>query len=333
MKKVKMKNSMLRVLTLFTALSVVFVSCDSEDDNMGPDSNDNKGQANIGVTDAAVDAENVTGVYLRVQGVKVDGDDNANDHTVMFDAAQEINLMAYQNGDVYDMTSLDLNAGSYSDISFILADQESAFVKFTDNTTADIDLEGTVDNEYEIVGDFEIIANSTTDLVADIDLRKALHESSANGEFMLRSTARLVEVSTTGTIEGSIENYNELKSEMESEGTEAQVVVYAYLKGEFDEMEREDPDGDGLQGRFENSINSAVVQEDGTFTLAFMNDAEYEITVGSYEKADDAPEDAPYMFQNLLYISLFSETNLGLFVDDIDVNANAETNISLKLDW
>lgn len=311
--------------------AVAFTACNQEDDGMDTsDETKATGTANIAATDAAIDAENVTGVYLAVTGFHVDGDDDDNDTTVMLSSTQEFNLMAYQNGDTYDLGSIDLGVGSYSGITFILDEESPAYVEFDDNTTAELDLESD-DDEYEIIGDFEIEAESQTDLVADVDLRKAFHETSTEGEFMLRSTARLVRANIAGTIQGSVENFEEMQQEMEENETKAKLVVFAYAEGTFDESEMEDQDGDGVEARFENAVNSAVVTDDGDFTLAFMEESDYEIVVGVFEKDENAPDDEEYDFSEVIQSELSVDGSLDILIDGLGVNANSSTDLSIKL--
>ncbi|MEQ8469963.1 MAG: DUF4382 domain-containing protein [Marinoscillum sp.] len=321
------KFSLIAIIGLMTTL--IFTSCDQDDEgNKMPDETNETGTANIQATDAAIDAENVTGVFLSVTGIHVDGDDDSNDTTVMFDATEEFNLMAYQNGETYGLGSIDLGVGSYSDISFILDEEMPGYVAFSDDTSSEIELEGS-GNEYEILGAFDIEADSQTDLVADVDLRKALVKTSSEGEFMLRSTARLVEANISGTIEGSIENYEAMKTENDLEGTESKVVVFAYTEGSFDESEKED--GSGIEGRFENSINSAVVADDGSFTLAFMEESDYEIVVAVFEKDETEPEEEEFEFSELLETELSAGGSLDLILDGLGVTANSSTTVSIKI--
>ncbi len=320
------RSKLLAIASLCTAL--VFTSCDN--DEVQDPNESNQGTANFSATDAAVDAENITGVFLKVKGIKVDAVDDANDAELMFNSTQEFNLMTYQNGETYDLGSMDLNAGSYSDISFILDGDNPAYVQYKDNTTSKIDFENS-SNEYEVVGEFEITAESQTDLVADVDLRKALVKTSTEGEFMMRSTARLIEANASGTISGTISNYNEMKTDMEEREVEGKTVVFAYTKGSYSEAEKGDPDGLGVKGRFENAVNSAVVAEDGTFTLAFMNEADYEIVVASFEKSKTEPESKEYEFSSLIEAKLEAGASLDVLLEILGVEAQSTTNVSLEL--
>lgn len=332
-----MKRTRFNLLAILgMATAITFSACSNDDENVNePDGQQTeRGSANVAMTDAAVDAENVTGVYMNVEGIKVDGDDNANDTTIMFDATQEVNVMAYQNGKTYNFQSLDLKAGTYSGISFVLDQTQPAYVTFKDNTQSEIEIEGnsSASNEYKVIGDFEIKSESQTDLVADIDLRKAFKKTSAEGEYKLRTTARLVKANTAGTIQGSVENYNEMKAKMEEQNKKGKVVVFAYAQGTFEASEKEDADGEaGLKSRFENSVNSAVVAEDGSFTLAFMEDAEYEIVVASYEKSKDAPEEEEYEFSGSLETKLTVDAALSAVLSGLDVDANTSTTVKLYL--
>ncbi len=317
-----MKRTQLKFLVLSSVLSIfIFSSCNDKDMD-GTD----QGTANVSATDAAIDAENITGVYLTVKGITAASADASNNTTVMLDNAAEFNLMSYQNGEVFDIGSMGLNVGSYESISLILDETKPGYVKFQDNTEAMLEAA----SEYQVSGDFEIQSNAQTDLVADIDLRKAFRKTST-GEYQLRATGRLVASKSTGIIRGTVDNYNEMKADMESRDVDGKLVVYAYQKGSFSQSEENDADGEGPQGRFENAINSSVVAEDGSFTLAFMEEAQYDIVICSYEKAKNAPAEEPYQFSASVDARLNSDLSLGSLLGDIGVTSQTTTNLNVTV--
>ena len=71
----KTRNILSTLLALIT-LSALIYSCDSESDVSG------KGTAGVKVTDAAVDAENINGVYLSVLEVQAIGESETKTLTV-----------------------------------------------------------------------------------------------------------------------------------------------------------------------------------------------------------------------------------------------------------
>lgn len=298
-------------LTLFFALllTAAFTACDDEGSDMGT-----TGSARIGVTDAAVDDESITGVYLSVKGVEAISEDDGKDTIVYFEEAMTFDVMAYQNGDVFDLGEGDVNVGIYNELRLILDADNPAYLAFEDGSEEDLEVPSGTSSGYKIKGDFQISANNQTDLIIDIDLRKAL-VLTGNGRYILRPTARLIESEATGRIEGTVEEADFI--------TDEKLVVYAYAAGTYEESEADEP-AEG-ESRFENSINSAIVQEDGTFTLAFMEDGDYDLIVAAYE-----PEvEIDFVFGGLIDINVMIE---GEIVEEsLEISSNQTTEVSLEL--
>ncbi len=243
-----------------------FTACDDSESSAS-------GNTSVEATDAAVAYENVNAVYLAVDGIEATL--NGQTKTVAtFSEPKVFNIMAYQNGSTYFMGSGDLEVGQYSDLAFVMSGNSSSYVELKDGTTKDLDIEG--NSRYVINGAFEVASETSQTVVADIDLRKAL-VLNGSGDFMLRSTARLVSKSKAGTIRGKLEGQFDSSKE---------VIVYAYKKGTYSASEEAAPSSSS-RTRFENSINSAVVNENGEYTLAFMEEGDYELIIGTYENEDN----------------------------------------------
>lgn len=254
-----MKTSKMFSASLIGLSSLLaFTSCEGDSDVKST------GSANVKVTDAAVDAENITGVFLSVKEIQAKG---SSDLQVLatFDTAKVFNVMDYTEGATFDLGEGELYAGTYSELRLVL--EEGSYVEFEDGSEEPLEVPSGTSSGYKIKGDFQISANNETDLVIDIDLRKAFVKTGA-GDYILRPTARLIESEHTATIFGTV-----------SANNEDRVVIYAYEKGTFEESEAAEP-ADG-ESRFENSINSAVVS-DGEFTLAFMEPGEYDLIAVAY---------------------------------------------------
>lgn len=262
-----MKNLKTLIAALVVTTGLVFTSCDDKDDEMN-----SSGSVRVEATDAAVDAQNISGVYLSVEEVEVIANGEVR-NTITFDSPEEFNLMAFQNGQTKFLGEVDVEAGSYDEIRLILNSTTQAWVEFTDNTTQAIDVPSGSSSGYKIMGDFEVLANGVSEVVLDVDLRKALVQQ-GNGDFNLRPTARLISKAEAGSIQGNVD-----MSDMQDAD---KVVVYAYLEGTFSDSEMNEP-AEG-RSRFEGSINSAVASSTGNFTLAFMPEGEYELIVAEYNE-------------------------------------------------
>ncbi|RED91904.1 DUF4382 domain-containing protein [Marinoscillum furvescens] len=289
---------------LFAGATLLFAACNSEVDVSST------GKAKVGVTDAAIDAENISGVYLKVNEVKAKG--AASTKTVAtFDTPKTFNILDYQNGSTFDLGEGELAAGPYSELRFIL--EEGSYVKFKDGSTADLDVPSGTSSGYKIKGAFDIAADATTEVIADIDMRKAF-VLTGNGQYKLRPTARMIDASETSTIRGTINNHNQDR-----------VVVYAYAKGTYEQSESAAPSDDEAT-RFENSINSAVVSN-GQFTLAYMPAGEYELIAASYTKNES---EETYDFKSATVAEVFIGGNL---LDILEVSANADINVLIQADF
>ena len=298
--------------TLIAALIVmtgfVFTSCDDKNNEMN-----GTGTASFEATDAAVDAENISGVYLSVDELQVISNGEVK-NSITFEEPEVFDIMAYQNGQTKLMGETELDAGAYDDVRLILTSTAQAWVEFTDNTTQEITVPSGSTSGYKIKGDFEVLANGVSEVVLDVDLRKALVQE-GNGDYKLRPTARLISKAESGTIQGSVDMSNMQNAD--------KVVVYAYLEGTYNESETSEP-AEG-SSRFEGSINSAVVSSTGAFTLAFMPVGDYEIIVASY--SEDALTNE-FQFESATAVEV--EVN-GNLTSIFSVEARSVTNLLINL--
>ena len=181
-------------------------------------------------------------------------------------------------------------------------------------STDEVDVPSGSTSGYKIMGDFDVMANGMTELVLDVDLRKALVKR-GNGEFNLRPTARLITKSTAGMIEGAVDEENMQNAD--------KVVVYAYLEGTFQDSEMNEPTEGNA--RFENSINSAVADANGNFTLAFMPEGDYELIVSTYDKNE---LEGTFEFETATKV----EVSIGgTTTSVIEVQAKVVTNLLINL--
>lgn len=298
----KTRNILSTLLALIT-LSALIYSCDSESEVSG------KGTAGVKVTDAAVDAQNISGVYLSVAEVQAIGESETKTLTV-FDEPQIFNLMDYQNGSTYELGEGEIDAGIYSEIRLIT--DGNSYVSFDDGSTEPLNIPSGTSSGYKIKGDYQISANNRTDLVIDVDLRKAF-VMTGEGSYKLRPTARLINEEGTATITGTI-----------SATAEDRVIVYAYAKGTYDSSEEAEPASG--ESRFENSVNSAVVSN-GSFTLAFMEPGEYDLIAVAYESDET---NNTYNFRAATEAEVLLNGNI---LSILELEANTNVNLLLNVNF
>jgi len=304
-----MKNLKSLIAAFLIIPTLMLMSCDDESSS----ELDGTGTARIEATDAAVDAQNISGVFLSVDEAQVIANGQVQ-NSITFDSPREFNLMDFQNGETYLLGELDLEAGVYDEIRLMLTSTNEAFVQFTDGSTEAVNVPSGSSSGYKINGDFEILANGLTEIVLDVDLRKALVKR-GNGEFNLRPTARLITKSSTGMIQGELD-----EDDMENAD---RVVVFAYLEGTFQDSEMEEPTEGNA--RFENSVNSAVADANGNFTLAFMPEGDYELVVATFNENQ---------LQNRFEFETATSVNVmlnGSLSTTVDVQARIITDILINL--
>ena len=270
------------LLPLFS-VAVLFSACLKDPDfgDTNPDSDN--ARARIEITDAPVDNPNVKGVFVTVADIKIDGESWKG-----FDGKMTVDLLALQSGQTELLGEGDLKAGTHSQIVLVLDTEEDEDGDSPGCYVLDAlgnKRELSTDNEMslQVRGNFTTTADQTTTAVIDVDLRKAIiHRTGSTTQYQfvttseLKDAVRIVDKSTTGTIEGNL-----------TDGVSAsdKVIVYAYHKGDFDTDERL-PQGTS-QVTFQNAVSSAVVQEDGSFTLPYLESGNYEIRFVSYGEDDE----------------------------------------------
>lgn len=286
------------------------------------------GKVAVEMTDAPIDNADVEAVFITVADVKIDGESYAG-----FEGKQTINVKALQNGKTEALGLAALEAGSYSSLTLVL-DYESdedgnspgCYTENDQNEKEDLAPAGQTSGSFELVSDFEVTANSTTTLVMDFDLRKAIKQSGSGADrsysFVsdseLEASLRIVEEDASGTVEGS------LSSNLVS--TNGKVVVFAYSKGDFDKDTESSPNNNGL--RFRNAVTSTAavrIEDEWEFSLHFLEEGDYEVCYAVYEDED---QDGEATFEGFL------QTSLGLngsVTSDISVSANVSASLGVSI--
>jgi hypothetical protein len=304
-----MKNQKNMIIALAFVPAIVFSSCDNDSNTPEMEAT---GTARLEATDAAVDARNITGVFLSVEEAQFVANGQI-ENSITYESPQLFNLMDYQNGSTFAMGEATLSAGTYDQVRLILSSSTQAFVEFTNGASEEVEVPSGSTSGYKINGDFEILANGISNVIVDVDLRKALIQE-GNGGFRLRPTARLTSRENTGMIRGELD---------ENQQSTDRVVVFAYAEGTFSDSEMNEP----AQGssRFEGAINSATVDASGNFTLAFMPEGEYELIVAKYEENES---ENSFEFSSATSIDV---TIGGELTGVISVEANTMTTLVLDL--
>jgi len=296
-------------------LSLGLVSC-AEDDDVNSD----QSELRIEITDAPIDDASVKGAIVTVADVRVDGESFAG-----FQGKQTIDLLAYQNGDTRLLGEGMLESSSFSQISLVLDYEEDengespgCYILKEDNSKEDLSIDASGQQTINISNSgFTVEEGSSSTVVLDFDLRKAVKREDANQEnyefaveSQLRTAVRANKSSETGMVKGKCQNAYNFADK---------VVVYAYQEGSFNK-ETETTGNGSIQ--FQNAVNSAVVAEDGSYELHFLKEGNYELYFAAY---DDSDEDGQFELTGNLALDIAGALNLGL----AEINANSSTELNI----
>ncbi|MEJ0057207.1 MAG: DUF4382 domain-containing protein [Bacteroidota bacterium] len=277
---------------LFASMILFSQACSDSSDNNTAQSGDVEFQ----MTDAPSDDANISGVFVTVIDVQVDGT------SISGFTKQTIDLKAFSEGNAKLLATTRLAAKDYSNLTLVIDNDTDAsgaapgsYVLTNDGVKYKLRSGGTI--SITLNNSWTVAANSKSTIILDFDIRKAVRQVSDPAiryNFVsndnLQASIRLMNQSKVGTINGS---YNETSSI-----TADKIVVYSYKKGTFDQGIETTPQGDDAI-LFKNAVNSAEVKGSlsaRSYKLAFVEAGDYEVYFASYKK--DASNH--FIFQNKL---------------------------------
>lgn len=317
----------LKIVAIATMMVFTFVQCE-EGTTEPTDPQTKSGQSNFEITDAPIDDASVEGVFVTVTAIKVDGE--------MYDGfsgTQTINLMNYQEGNTKVLGMGDLEAKTYSEITLVLdydadmtGDAPGCYVATVDGMKHTLAASGQSTGEIIIQKSYEIKEDTESSFVLDFDVRKAItyeEDAATATEFQFVTTAelnaavRFVNKEETGAVDGNMDENPIITSD--------QVIVFAYEKGTYDSDT--EVDGQGASGvTFKNAVSSTLVKENGDYTLAFLEEGDYELHFIAFEDSDN---DGKMEAKGELTLNLL--TSLGLDLNNVSVAANSSISFNLAV--
>jgi len=310
----KVNFSRFIIPAILVTAALYFPACKKDD-------SDTPTTASVEITDGPIDDTNVKAVFVTVADVKIDGKSWSG-----FKGKTTFDLSAYQNGQTKLLGDGELDAQSYDEITLVLDTETDASGNapgcyVLDATNVKHKLEGGTSKEIKAKGSFVADATAKSTAVIDFDLRKSLtYSNSATTDYAfvtdaeISSALKLTTKGTTGTIKGTC---TDAISDSEK------IVVYAYEKGEFD-LNTEKQGQGSSQIQFKNAVTSAVIGQNGSFQLSFLEKGDYELHFVSYT---DANNDGKLEAKGELQVSLAGDFNLLNLI----LNAGGTVDLSLIL--
>jgi hypothetical protein len=149
------------------------------------------------LSDAPMDAENVTGVYIDINEIQYHLDGQWITFGE-FEGAKTYNLLELTEGNSALLGALTLPAGYYTQIRFILDILEEGsssanpgcYVEFADKSTQPLFAPSGGKTGYKAIGYFEVPVNGTVEVTADFDVHKAVVV--AGSSYILKPTIKLI---------------------------------------------------------------------------------------------------------------------------------------------
>ena len=192
------------ILTVLVVLGVVFYTTlgqtlpeQAPPEQTFPEQALATGTLKLYLCDAPLDADNVTGVYITINGIQCHLD-NQWITCEEFEGPQTYNLLELTGGNSALLGELTLPTGKYTQIRFMLDISEKGshkanpgcYIEFADNSTEPLFAPSGDKTGYKAIGRFEVIANETVEVTADFDARKAV--VAAGSSYILKPTIKLI---------------------------------------------------------------------------------------------------------------------------------------------
>jgi len=155
------------------------------------------GTLKLYLSDAPLEAESVTGVYITINEIQyhLDGEWITCEEFV---GNQTYDLLQLTGGNSALLGEFTLPAGNYTQIRFMLDIPEKGsdpanpgcYIEFADNSTEPLYAPSGGETGYKAIGHFEVTANGTVVVTADFDVHKAVVV--AGSSYILKPTIKLI---------------------------------------------------------------------------------------------------------------------------------------------
>jgi len=204
------------------------------------------GFLSLSITDAPIDSAKE--VWLQFYGIELKPASTEDVVTLYFNPALNINLLALQGQDSFQMLSnAILPAGQYDwirlNVNAINDGVLDSYIKLDDNSIHELDIPSDSEAGLKIIGGLEVIANTPTNMTIDFDLRKSIVMT---GEelYKLKPVLKLVDDSAVSSISGTVQVSALIDSSCPDNDPSTGNAVYLYsgLNTTADDVDDIDPE-------------------------------------------------------------------------------------------
>ena len=288
------------IILAFAFMSFAFMGCEKDR---------NTGTLKLSITDAPLDSEGISGVFITITDIQYHIKGNNFESFPDFEGPKVFNLLELTHGVSELLGELEMEAGAYTQLRFLLdapafgmdaPANPGCYLEFEDGTTQPLFVPSGAQTGYKGIGTFTVPVNGTVEVTADFDVRKSVVEAGASGMFILKPTIRLVVDNQAGKIVGSVTHIPDGKG----------IVIYAYEGGTYSADEANEPPIE--TPRFPNAVSSDLVNENGNYHIDFLAPGSYDLVVAATLDGD---------FDQVLGI-----------VEEVLVESNESTVVSIDVD-
>jgi len=157
------------------------------------------GTLELYLTDAPLDAKNVTGVYITIDEIQY----HLGNQWITckeFEGPQIYDLLELTGGNSTLLGEFTLPVGNYTQIRFLLDIPEmgshpaspGCYIKFADNSTEPLFVPSGNETGYKAIGRFEVTADETVTVTADFDVSEPGTVHVAGSRYILKPTIKLI---------------------------------------------------------------------------------------------------------------------------------------------
>jgi hypothetical protein len=260
-------KKLIGLIVLIIFASFIFLSCEEDS---------TKGSITLSITDAPIDNSTVVGVYLTITEIQYHKN---NDWLSFenFEGPRKFNIMELTNGNSALVGSFELDAGTYTQLRFILDAPEygmpnlsnpGCYIEFADESQEPLFVPSGSETGWKGVGGFTVPSNGNVEVTADFDARKSVIKAAASGKYILKPTIRLIVDNQAGQISGSITNIP----------IGVNIIIFAYEDGAYNNSEADDPMND-TTSRFPNAVTSSIADDSYSYNLVYLAPMIYDLVV------------------------------------------------------
>lgn len=261
-------------------MALTLSACGGDDSDGNNNDADAPARLSVGVTDAPVD--DASNVYVEFSGVTLiragrDGDqENDDDVVIRFTENHRIDLLAYQQGESYDLIDdEEIPAGEYAQMRLMVETDKlnDTVIIFNDGSSHELSVPSGDQTGLKLVSGFTATAGGELSLMLDFDLRKGIVET-GNGDYKLKPTIRVIDTAEYGEIEGTV-----------AQGlcaADDSMAIYVY-QGEVSEPEDLGADAEPLA--------TGSVATDLTYEISYLTPGSYTVALTCQADLDDPEND------------------------------------------